>query len=212
MQVLEDYLQTFARRDIREILAVDSVERLEQFVRLIAARTGTELNFSHIARDLGQSVNTVRRWVDALERSYLLTRIPHFSRNASARVIKAPKVYMADSALAQAGSGEERPTGLHFETLVANDLLVWRDEIAGRTLYHWRIASGPETDFVLGQGQAVIPVEVKSSVSVGREDARHLSFFLDNHPEALRGVLLSGDPEIRWVRERVLAAPWWAVV
>lgn len=212
MQLLEDYLQTFARRDIREVLAVDSVERLEQFVRLVAARTGTELNLANLGSDLGQSVTTVRRWIDALERSYLITRLPPFSRNASARVIKAPKVFMADSALAQAGSGEQQPTGLHFETLIANDLLVWRDEVAGRGLFHWRIPSGPEVDFVLVSGQRVVALEVKCADSVGREDGRHLSLFLERYPEAVMGVVLSSDPDLRWVRERVLAAPWWSVL
>lgn len=212
MQLLDDHLQTFARRDIREVLAVDSVERVEQFVRLVASRTGNELNMANLGNDLGQSVTTVRRWVDALERSYLITRIPHFSRNASARVIKAPKVYMVDPALAQAGSGEPQPTGLHFETLIANDLLVWRDEAAGRGLFHWRIPSGPEVDFVLVQGQRVVPVEVKSADSIGREDGRHLSRFLNDYPEGVMGVLLSSDPTMRWVRDRVLAAPWWSVL
>jgi uncharacterized protein len=212
MQLLEDYLQTFARRDIREVLAVDSVERLEQFVRLVAARTGTELNLANLGSDLGQSVTTVRRWIDALERSYLVTRLSPFSRNASARVIKAPKVFMADSALAQAGSGEQQPTGLHFETLVANDLLVWRDEFTGRGLFHWRIPSGPEVDFVLVSGERVVALEVKCADSVGREDGRHLSLFLERHPEAVMGVVLSSDPKLRWVRERVLAAPWWSVL
>lgn len=212
MQVLEDYLQTFARRDIRDVVEVESVERLEQFIRLAAARTGTELNFSTLASDLGQSVKTVRRWIDALERSYLVTLIPPFSRNASARVIKRPKLFMVDPALAQAGSGDRVPTGLHFETLIANDLLVWRDEAAGRGIFHWRVASGPEADFVLVQREKVIPVEVKSADGIGREDARHLSFFLEHHKEAERAIILSSDPEIRWVRERVLAVPWWAVL
>jgi predicted AAA+ superfamily ATPase len=212
LQVLEDYLQTFARRDIRDVLEVESVERLEQFLRLAAARTGTELNFSNLASDLGQSVKTVRRWVDALERSYLVTLVPPYSRNSSARAIKRPKLFMLDSALAQAGSGDGVPTGLHFETLVANDLLVWRDEAAGRGLFHWRVASGPEADFVLVQGEKVVPVEVKCADAVGRDDARHLSFFLERHREADMAVLLSSDPEIRWIRERVLATPWWAVL
>jgi uncharacterized protein len=211
-QVLEDYLQTFARRDIRDVLEVDSVERLEQFLRLVAARTATELNFSNIANDLGQSVKTVRRWVDALVRSYLVTLVPPYSRNPSARAIKRPKLFMLDPALAQAGSGDRAPTGFHFETLVANDLLVWRDEAAGRGLFHWRVASGPEADFVLVQGDKVLPVEIKCADAIGRDDARHLSFFLEHHREADMAVLLSCDPEIRWIRDHVLATPWWAVL
>lgn len=212
MQILEDYLQTFARRDIREVVEVESVERLEQFLRLVAARTGTELNFSSLASDLGQSIKTVRRWMEALERSYLVTLVPPYSRNPSARVIKRPKLFMLDPALAQAGSGDPVPTGLHFETLVANDILVWRDEAASRGLFYWRVASGPEADFVLVQREKVIPVELKSADKVSRDDARHLEFFLEQHKEADRAIILSADPEIRWVRERVLAAPWWAVL
>src|SRR5438105_3951826 len=51
-QVLEDYLQTFAQRDVREVLEVESSSRLEQFLKLAATRTGTELNFSNLGRDV----------------------------------------------------------------------------------------------------------------------------------------------------------------
>jgi hypothetical protein len=44
-----------------------------------------------------------------------------------------------DSGLALAGSGEAQALGLHFETLVANDALVWSDEVPGRSVEHWRI-------------------------------------------------------------------------
>lgn len=212
LQVLDDYLRTFAQRDVREVLQVESVERLEQFLKLAAARTGLELNFASLARDLGQSVNTVRRWIGALERSYLISLVPPFSRNASARVIKAPKLFMVDSALSLAGSGDRKPTGWQFETLVANDLLVWRDEAPGRSLAHWRIPAGPEVDFVLGQGDRIVAVEVKCAERIGREDSRHLTTFLERHPEATLGVLLSGDAEIRMIRDRVIAAPWWSVL
>jgi hypothetical protein len=212
LQVLDDYLQTFARRDIRDILAVESVERLEQFLRLVAARTGAELNYASVASDLGQSPRTVHRWIEVLERSYLVTLIQPYSRNASSRVIKRPKLFMVDPALAVAGSGDPKPSGFHFETLVANDLLAWRDDGPGRGLFYWRLASGQEVDFVLTKGSRLVPVEVKCGAEVGRGDARHLYSFLDQYQEAGIGVLLSSDPTIRWLADRVIAAPWWAVL
>jgi uncharacterized protein len=211
-QVLDDYLTTFARRDIRELVETESPEQMEQFMRLVATRTGMELNRSAIGTSLGLKTNRVQRWIDAMERSYLITQVAPFSRNATSRVIKRPKLIMVDPALAMAGGGETKPSGNHFETLVANDLLVWSDLATGRRLHFWRIPSGPEVDFVVCQDEQVMPLEVKGSDSVGRNDARHLARFLDDHAEAHRGVLMSSDPEIRWIRERIIAVPWWSVL
>lgn len=212
LQVLDDYLSTFAQRDIREILGVESPDRFERFLRLMSAKTGQEFNASRMSGDLGVAVNTVRRWINALERSYLVTLVPAYSRNSSSRVIKAPKAFLVDSGLALAGSRDPHPTGFHLETLVANDMLVWRDEIPGRQVSHWRDATGPEVDFVIQQGTTVAAVEVKAASEVSINDTRHLASFLTRYPESVLGVLLSGDPRIRLIRDRIIAAPWWAVL
>jgi predicted AAA+ superfamily ATPase len=211
-QVLDDYLRTFAERDIQEVVSIERPERFRDFLRLAAARTGQELNAASISRDLGVSPNTIQRWVSALERSYLVNMIQPYSRNPSQRVIKAPKLFMADSGMALAGAGEHTPTGFHLETLVANDLYVWRDEVVRRAVFHWRLQSGQEVDFVLQEDQALVPIEVKTKDTVERHDIRHLKTFLERHSEAPRAILLTSDPIVRAVADRVIAAPWWAVL
>jgi predicted AAA+ superfamily ATPase len=191
--VLDDYVEVFSNRDARELIAVDSPGRLEEFVRLTAAWTGQELNLSGLARDLGMPVSTVRRWLDVLQRSYLIDLVPPYSRNASQRVIKAPKLYAVDPALALAAARESEPTGFHLETLIANDLLVWRDAGAMRD-------------------RQLVPVEVKASQSVDAGEARHLRTFRERHENVPRGLVLSCDPEIRAVAEKIIACPWWAVL
>jgi len=212
MDILNDYTEGFARRDIREVIGIDSSDRFESFLRLTASRTGQELNYSALSRDLGVAVNTMRRWVDALSRSYLIELVPPYSRNAGQRVIKAPKLFMVDSALALASARESDPSGFHLENLVAADLCVWKDLGPGRGLHHWRLGTGQEVDFVLEESGQVLPVEVKSAASVSSTDARHLRRFRSDHGNAPRGVLLSSDPEIRVLRDGILAAPWWAVL
>lgn len=211
-RVLDDYVQTYASRDIRDIVAVDSTPRLEAFVRLTAARTGQVLNASGLSADLGVPVTTIRRWVEALRRGYLIELIPPYSRNAGQRVIKAPKLYSVDAALAMAAARDTTPTGFHLETLVAHDLLVWRDGAPTRDLYHWRLASGQEVDFILEENGKLLPVEVKAADAVGPGDARHLIAFRDRHAGTPRGVLLSSDPHIRVVKPGIVACPWWAVL
>lgn len=211
-RILDDYVEIFSRRDIREIIEVDSTPRLEAFVRLTAARTGQELNVSGLSKDLGVPVTTIRRWLEALQRSYLIEFIPPYSRNAGQRVIKSPKLYSVDPALAMAAARDTDPTGFHLETLVAHDLLVWRDGWPTRDLHHWRLSSGQEVDFILEENRQLLPVEVKAADAVGEAEARHLTTFRDRHADALRGVLLSCDPRIRMVKPGIVACPWWAVV
>ena len=211
-QILNDYIGTFANRDIREILGVESPERFESFFRLVCAWTGQVFNASAYSRDLGISVNTIRRWIDALKRSFLIEIIQPYSRNASQRVIKAPKVYVIDPALALAGSREIAPSGFHLETLVCIDLLQWRDESPGRALYHWRLTSGQEVDFILQENQELMPVEIKAANVIGNREARHIVAFRDKYNTTKRGLLLSCDPNIRSLDNGVIAAPWWAVL
>jgi predicted AAA+ superfamily ATPase len=212
LRMLDDYVEIFSRRDILEIMEVESAPRLEAFVRLTAARTGQELNVSDLSKDLGTPVTTIRRWLEALQRSYLIELFPPYSRNSGQRVIKTPKVYSVDAALALAASGETTPTGFHLETLVASDLLVWRDGAPTRDLYHWRLGSGQEVDFILEENGQLLPVEVKAADAVGASEARHVVTFRERHAHTPRGILLSGDPEIRVIRPGVIACPWWAVL
>jgi predicted AAA+ superfamily ATPase len=211
-RMLDDYVATFSQRDIRDITAVESTPRMEAFVRLTAARTGQVLNVSGLANDLGIPVTTVRRWLDALQRAYLIEIIPAYSRNTGQRVIKAPKLYSVDVALALAAAREATPTGFHLETLVAHDLLVWRDSEPVRALYHWRLSSGQEVDFIAEEHGKLLPIEVKSSDTVGKAEARHLTTFRERYSGVVRAVLLSADPRIRMIAPNIVACPWWSVL
>jgi uncharacterized protein len=69
-------VSTFVRRDVRSVLGIESPERFEAFFRVLFARTGQEQSDSSMSRDQGMSVTTLRRWGDALERSYMIERVP----------------------------------------------------------------------------------------------------------------------------------------
>ncbi|MEO7216972.1 MAG: ATP-binding protein [Gemmatimonadaceae bacterium] len=211
-RMLDDYVEVFANRDIRELLAIESADRFEQFMRLVASRTGQVLNVNGLSGELGIPVTTVRRWLDALKRSFLVELIPAFSRNAGHRVTKAPKLFMTDVALALAAAREPEPTGFHLETLVASDLAVWRDGSLNCAVHHWRTQSGQEVDFIAERDRKLLPIELKASTGVGLADARHLKVFLGGYDAVVRSLLLSADPVIRELTPKIIAAPWWAVL
>ncbi len=207
------YVQTYLERDLQ---AVRSVENLVDFRRLMRAaclRTGGIVNQTDLGRDVGISQPQVHRFLNLLEASYQLVRLAPFSVNRTRRLIKAPKLYWSDTALALHLSGETAQRGAHLENLVLADLLAWRDlQSSNREVLYWRTASGAEVDFVIETPKRVLPMEVKASARVHPGDARGLEAFLDEYPDLTDGgLLLYTGSETFPLTARILAVPWWRV-
>lgn len=211
-RLLNDYVTAFVQRDIREVIAIDRVDRFEKFFRVVAARVGQELNADGWSSEIAIPVTTTRRWLQALERFYLIDVIPPYLRNSSHRVIKAPKLYMIDSGLALAAAQETEPTGFHLENLIVSDAAVWKGNAPNRSWYHWRLGSGQEVDVVLEENGRLLPIEIKATPTAEKHQTRHLRTFCERHPNARRGLLLTNDPTIRIITPGIVAAPWWGVV
>ena len=75
-QALADYFATYVQRDLRQLAAVQDLQRFERFVRLCAGRTGQLLNLSSLGNDAGVSHATARAWIDLLQSSYIVHLLP----------------------------------------------------------------------------------------------------------------------------------------
>lgn len=209
---LRGYLQTYLERDVPTLRAVENLPELRKLMEALALRSGSLLNQSALARDLGISQPTVHRYLNLLEVSFLLVRLPGYARSRTKRLIKSPKAYLPDPALALYLTGG-KPSGAHLETLVLLDLLAFRDaQVNPPGLYYWRTASGQEVDFILEAEGKLLPVEVKATPRPTPKDAQGLLAFLAEYPEAPGGLLLHGGEEAFPLVDRVVAAPWWMVV
>jgi predicted AAA+ superfamily ATPase len=80
-------------------LAVGDLEPLHTFMRLLAGRTAQELNLSSLGADAGVSHNTARSWLSVLEASFLVFRLPAWSRSPRKRLVKTPKIHWMDTGL-----------------------------------------------------------------------------------------------------------------
>jgi hypothetical protein len=133
-------------------------------MRAACLRLGQLVNQAELGRDVALPQPTVHRYLNLLEMSYQIVRVPAYSVNRTRRLIKTPKIYWCDTGLAMHLSGLEKPAGAHLENLVLMDLLSWRE---GRTpateVLYWRTASGEEVDFVVEAGDDLLPVEVKAT-------------------------------------------------
>ena len=207
------YTQTYLERDIQDIRAVEHLPDFRRLLRAASLRIGSLLNQTELGRDVGISQPQVHRFLNIMETSYQIIRVPAYSVNRTRRLIKTPKLYWSDTGLAMHLAGETEPRGAHLENLVLLDLIAWRDSAEQRPeILYWRTTAGTEVDFVIETPRRLLPVEVKSSARVTTSDAAGLETFLDEYGDgADGGLLLYGGDETFPLTRRVWAAPWWRV-
>jgi predicted AAA+ superfamily ATPase len=208
------YTQTYLERDLRELSVIAALPDLRRVMRAVCLRLGQLLNQTELGRDAAVPQPTVHRWLNLLETSYQLVRLPPYAVNRTKRVIKTPKVYWADTGLALHLAGIDEPAGCHLENLVLNDLLAWRDARLDRPeVLYWRTATGEEVDFVIEAGRTLLPIEVKATARPRLGDAKNLRAFHEEYGRQCRpGLVLHTGDAIEWLAPRVLAAPWWRVL
>ena len=170
------YVQTYIERDVRAVTAVRDLATFRRFLALVASRHGQVLNKTDLAAPLGISVPTVTQWLGVLEATAQILIVPPFYENLGKRLIKSPRVYVADSGLAchllgidSAAELAKSPfIGSLFEGFIASEIVKAQVNAGGRReLYHFRDEQGLEVDFVVpGRSGSVALVECKATRTV----------------------------------------------
>ncbi len=210
----DGYERTYLERDLQELSSIAALPEFRRLMRAVCLRLGQTVNQTTLGRVLSLSQPTVHRYLNLLEISQLLVRVPAYSLNRTKRLIKAPKLYWADTGMALHLAQLDEPTGAHLENLILHDLLAWRDTRSERAeILHWRTAAGTEVDFVVETADRLLPIEVKSSLRPRLRDTAPIrSFRAEYGAKARCGLLLHSGDTIEWITPDVLSAPWWRVL
>ncbi len=210
----EGYVRTYLERDLQQLSSISALPDFRRLMRAAGLRLGQMLNQTELARDVALPQPTVHRYLNLLEVSFLLIRIPAYAVSRTKRLIKTPKLYWGDTGVALYLAGDAEPAGPHLENLVLLDLIAWREARMERAeILYWRTAVGEEVDFVIEAGQSLLPIEVKATSRPHLGDASGLRAFRREYPKTSRhGLLLHAGTQLEWLGEAALAAPWWMVL
>lgn len=182
------YITTYLERDIRTLTAVSDLSQFERFLVACATRTGQILNLSELARDLGISVPTAKRWLSLLETGQQVYLLYPYFRNLGKRIIKSPKLYFIDPALCSYLLGlHDREVLLRapsfgnlFETMVVGDFLKRFLNFGLRpSLYYLRSRDGLEVDLVIDLASRLHLFEIKAAATVTDRHAVSLKRLVD---------------------------------
>ena len=165
-----DFIQTYLERELPLLGLMTSPVLLRNLLRMLMGVHGNVLNYSDLSRSLGLDVNTIKRYIDFFEYSFIIRRLQPYFTNISKRVVKSPKLYFRDSGLLHAFAGISKAEDLEgflqkgnsWEGFVIQDVIAkLKQEISP---YFFRTQDGSELDLVLVKGtMPVLGIEVKYS-------------------------------------------------
>lgn len=215
---LDAYLEHVVSRDVQAAGQIRDPIRLRRYLEVLGLSTAGLPTDTTLYQTAGIDQRTADAYDRLLESLYLLDRVPAWSSNRLARLVKRPKRYVVDPALAVSAARVDGANVLRdgdllgrvLDTFVAAQI---RPEVAAlprARLHHLRTESGrQEVDLVvdLGGGR-VVGVEVKAGAAPGPRDARHLEWLRDElGEEFVRGIVLHTGPRPFELGDRLWALP-----
>ena len=214
------YVDSILGRDVSDLTSVRDTEMVGRVLRLTAARSAALANFSAIGRDLGIDHKTVASHLRVLEQLFLIVRLPAWHMNLGHRIIRTPKLHVADTGMLCSLIGadarrleQDGPlAGSVFETFAVTEVVRQASySPLGPLLnfHHYRDQRGNEVDLVIEHtGGDVVCVEVKASATPRARDARGLALMRDRLGERFRcGILLHAGSETLPIGDRIWAVP-----
>ncbi|HCJ12154.1 MAG: GTP-binding protein [Verrucomicrobia bacterium GWF2_51_19] len=187
----QSYQRTYIEKDIRLLSDVSDWQLFGRFVRLIAALSAQEINYSQIGREIGIAPQTARRWMETLTATFQWVEVPAFSTNSIKKISEKPKGFLTDTGMLCCLQAIATPQvlgghplfGAIFETAVVNELRKQSQMLKIMpNFFHWRSHSGAEVDLVLEFNGKYFPIEIKGKTHVTKADTSGLQAFRSAYP------------------------------
>lgn len=154
-ELLMTLAESYLYKDILELDDIRKPVLLQKILVALALQVGSEVSYAEVARTIGSDPKTVERYIDLLEKSYVLYTLPALSRNMRNELKKTRKIYFYDNGIRNAIIRNYGPIELRNDTgaLWENFFITERikfNSYAGKHVnyYFWRTTSQQEIDFI----------------------------------------------------------------
>lgn len=175
--LVSDYLL----KDILQTELVKSPESVSRLLLLLAHQIGSEVSVNELASNLNLSRQTVDRYLDLLERTFVIFRLPSFSTNPRKEIAKSKKIYFWDTGVRNALLKELNVTDLRsdigflWESWIVAEFSKRNLTLGlGQNLYFWRTRDGSEVDLIIKDKRGLQAFEIKWSA---KKKSSRMSFF-----------------------------------
>lgn len=165
---LRDIVGAYLLKDILAIDGLKNSKKMYDLLRLISFQVGSEVSYDELGKQLGMSKTTVEKYLDLLEKVFVVYRLGAFSRNLRKEVSKAGKWYFYDNGIRNAIIGAFSPLAIRQDVGA-----LWENYIIGerrkanfneglhKEFYFWRTYDKQEIDLIEENYDNLIALEFK---------------------------------------------------
>jgi predicted AAA+ superfamily ATPase len=167
-EFLTNLSYSYLYKDILDLGGIKHSDKIRDLLRLLAFQTGSLISYSELGQNLGMSTETVQRYIDLLEKSFVLFRLTGFSKNLRKEIVKSPKIYFNDLGIRNAVLENFNPPNKRPDLggLWENFLLLERIKLLSNgqhraNRFFWRTYTGAEIDYIEESGGILKGYEFK---------------------------------------------------
>jgi len=176
------YVETYLKRDIKDLTQVADEMDFYKFMVAVAARTAKPVVYEEIACECGVSAPTVKKWISILVSSGVVALVQPYHNNVLKRITKMPLLHFLDTGLCAYLLRWSSPevlekgamSGAFFESYVFSE--IYKSFLnVGREppIYYYRDKDKKEIDLLIHENGTLYPIEIKKSASPGRDSIKH---------------------------------------
>lgn len=184
---LKNLTDQYLYKDILEFGDIRNSSKIRDLLKLLAFQVGSQVSLAELSSALEMNHGTVDRYIDLLEKSFIIFRLSGLSRNLRKEVSKMDKIYFYDTGVRNTLMGnlnllaDRDDAGKLWENFFITERMKMQT-YAGRLFSHyfWRLTSGAEIDLVEEEGGKLTGFECK----YGRKFAKAPSSWTVTYPGA----------------------------
>jgi hypothetical protein len=207
-QLLGELVGSYLYRDLLELAGLRKPEKIVDLLRLLAFQIGQEVSLSELATNLAINRETVDRYLDLLEKVFVIFRVQGFSRNLRKEVTKNSRYYFYDNGVRNALIQNFNPLHLRNDVgqLWENYLVMERRKVNADSqrvanIYFWRTYDQKEIDYIEERGGNLYGYEFKRQGEIRKATRREFS---QSYPDAELHTITMDNFE-PFLRSRVFA-------
>ncbi len=168
---LKELVNSYLYKDILELNGLRHSDKISRLLQLLAFQIGKQVSYSEIGQQLGMSKNTVERYCDLLEKTFVIFKLSGFSRNLRKEISKNPRYYFYDNGIRNSLINNFNPLsmrddiGMLWENYIVIEMLKKMEYInISANYYFWRTYDQKEIDFIIEKEGRLFGYEIKWKV------------------------------------------------
>lgn len=180
----------------KDLLMLEQIKKpllLEKLLKALALQVGSEISYHEIAQTVGSDIKTVDKYIDLLEKTFVVFRLPALSRNVRNEIKKGKKVYFYDCGIRNAIINNFKPLSARTDIgalwenfVIAERMKFLHYQNIDATHYFWRTTQQQEIDLIEETADKLMAFEFKWSK---KERVRFPQTFTTNYPNVETQVI-----------------------